>query len=182
MNKESSGSPSGKPSSSLIAGSFTRSITSGTLSPVNAKRIGGITGAAALIFSYLLVISVSLGLPKQALAPPLTFDIFFWIFFCELAGFIVFYLLWIRLIEGAWGLFPGSAAIFQALGAGGTKFIRLFMYWNGFCFLWIFMNLYFLYSGTPLIDNNTYGMGLGVMVTGNAIIGLFLGLSEYGKD
>ena len=146
------------------------------------EHIGRIAGIAAMIFLYLLVISALLGIQYRALAPPLTYNIFFWILIGELTGFVLFYLLWIRCLEGKWGLIPGSAGFISALGEGGTKYIRLLISWNALCFLWMIVNLYFLYSGAPLIDSNTYGVGLGVMVSGNVFIGLFLVLSQYGND
>lgn len=146
------------------------------------QRIGGIFRAATLFFSYLLILSALFGLPSRALSPPLTFNIFFWLFFVITAGFIVSYFLRIRFTEGKWGLFPGSEMIFKKLGAGSEKITNLLFLWNALCISWIIINLFFLYSGMPLIDSNTYGVGLGVMVIGNVIIGLFLVLSNYGTD
>jgi hypothetical protein len=94
----------------------------------------------------------------------------------------VSYFLRIRFTEGKWGLFPGSEMIFKKLGAGSEKITNLLFLWNALCISWIIINLFFLYSGMPLIDSNTYGVGLGVMVIGNVIIGLFLVLSNYGTD
>jgi hypothetical protein len=145
------------------------------------EQIGKIAGTLALIFLYLIVLSALFGIQDLALAPPLTFNIFFWIFSGELAGFILSCLLWIRCLEGKWGLIPGYAEWVHVLGKRSAKYIRLLVFWNGLCFIWMLVNLYFLYSGTPLIDTNTYGEGLGVMVIGNVVIGLFLGLSQYGK-
>ncbi len=159
-------------------------ITPGTLKVPRQltmqERMGRIAGVSARLFFFLLVISVFFGLHNLALAAPLTFTIFFWIFIAEITGLVLCYLAWIRLVEGKWGIIPGS--INQALGKEGRPFVRLLLFWNGLCFLWIFVNLFFLYSGTPRIDSDTYGMGLGVIVGGNGVIGLLLGISKYGSD
>lgn len=145
------------------------------------QQIGRIMGTGALVFAFLGIVSESLGVWRYALAPPLSFGIFFWIGIIIISGFITCWILMIRFEEGTWSLIPQSTELYRALGDEGKLFIRLFIIWNGFCFLWVFVNLYFLYFGTPLIDANTYGMGLGVMVTGNVVIGVLLILSKYGN-
>lgn len=142
------------------------------------EQISRILSVISVIFLYLLVISSLLGLPKRALAPPLTFSIFFWIFIIEVVGFIACYLLAIRLSDGKWSLVPRSGII-SALGDGSQKLFRILLFWNGLCILWVIVNLCFLYSGNPQIDSDTYGMGLGIMVAGNLVIGLILGLASY---
>jgi hypothetical protein len=146
------------------------------------QQIGRIMGLGALVFAFLGIMSESFGVWRYALAPPFRFDIFFWIGFIIISGFIICWILMIRFGEGTWSLIPQSTELYRALGEEGKLFIRLFIIWNGLCFLWVFANLYFLYFGTPWIDADTYGFGLGIMVTGNVVIGVLLILSKYNNE